>query len=113
MHVRLWRELPPFASFADRSTSVSDKEYFPNERSAAARSHDAGRPGHAQPAPLPDLLPPAGDSLGADRLSLAHKMIRNARLFGDAALEKRITDDLDERGFTPDTRSEAVRVFDK
>src|SRR5437588_9638773 len=47
MHVRLWRELPPFASFADRSTSVSDKEYFPNERSAAARSHAAGTPGHA------------------------------------------------------------------
>src|SRR5437660_6362570 len=47
MHVRLWRELPPFASFADRSTSVSDKEYFPNERSAAARSHAAGMPGHA------------------------------------------------------------------
>src|SRR5258708_39191085 len=37
----------PFASFADRSTSVLDKEYFPNERSAAARSHAAGTPGHA------------------------------------------------------------------
>ncbi len=37
----------PFASFADRSTSVSDKEYFPYERSAAARSHAAGTPGHA------------------------------------------------------------------
>jgi hypothetical protein len=36
-----------FASFADRSTSVSDKEYFPYERSAAARSHAAGTPGHA------------------------------------------------------------------
>jgi hypothetical protein len=37
----------PFASFADRSTSVSDKEYFQYERSAAARSHAAGTPGHA------------------------------------------------------------------
>jgi hypothetical protein len=41
------RPMPPFASFADRSTSVSDKEYFPYERSAAARSHAAGTPGHA------------------------------------------------------------------
>jgi hypothetical protein len=39
--------MPPFASFPDRSTSVSDKEYFPYERSAAARSHAAGTPGHA------------------------------------------------------------------
>jgi hypothetical protein len=38
---------PHFASFADRSTSVSDKEYFPYERSAAARSHASGTPGHA------------------------------------------------------------------
>ena len=37
----------PFASFADRSTSVSDKEYLPYECSAAARSHAAGTPGHA------------------------------------------------------------------
>src|SRR5215204_3738884 len=39
--------MPPFASFADRCTSVSDKGYFPYERSAAARSHAAGTPGHA------------------------------------------------------------------
>ena len=40
-------ELPPFASFADRCTSVSDKEYFPYERSAAAGRHAAGTTGHA------------------------------------------------------------------
>src|SRR5215831_17020407 len=39
--------MPPFASFADRYTSGSDKEYFRMSSSAAAGSHAAGTPGHA------------------------------------------------------------------
>src|SRR6516225_7060189 len=46
-----WRRelafMPPFASFAERCTSVSAKEYFPYERSAAAGNQAAGTPGHA------------------------------------------------------------------
>jgi hypothetical protein len=37
----------PFASFADRCTSVSDKEYFPYESQCGRRSHAAGTPGHS------------------------------------------------------------------
>src|SRR3954453_18667507 len=40
-------ESAPFASFADRCKSDSDKEYFRISRSAAAGSHAAGTPGHA------------------------------------------------------------------